>query len=181
MPESIPDLLIVTGMSGAGKSTVLDTLEDWGWEIVDNLPLDLIAGFTVLPRADGAPRAIGIDIRSRGFAPDALIDALDAMKDGIDRQILFLDCSTAELVRRFDETRRRHPLASDRPAEDGIWLERRTLQPLREAAQANGECLALREALGQTPGSAPGSTPGSTPGPTTDQTLDQTLDQGSGN
>ena len=144
MPESIPDLLIVTGMSGAGKSTVLDTLEDWGWEVVDNLPLDLIAGFTALHRADGAPRAIGIDIRSRGFAPDALIDALDAMGDGIDRQILFLDCSTAELVRRFDETRRRHPLASDRPAEDGIWLERRTLQPLREAAQALVDTSAMK-------------------------------------
>ncbi|WP_343347053.1 RNase adapter RapZ [Sphingomicrobium sp. XHP0239] len=134
-PDTIPDLLIVTGMSGAGKSTVLDTLEDWGWEIVDNLPLALIGDFARADETDQMPRAIGVDIRSRGFSPEALSERLDALDD-IDCQLLFLDCSSSELVRRFDETRRRHPLATDRPPEDGVWLERRLLKPVRQQADA---------------------------------------------
>ena len=131
-----PRLLLVTGMSGAGKSTVLDALEDMGWDIVDNLPADLLDAF-----AKGgsecriAPAAVGMDSRSRGFDPETLPGLIRAI-DGVEAQILYLDCSESELLRRYDETRRRHPLAPDRPAEDGIARERDLTSPLRQAADS---------------------------------------------
>ena len=129
-----PRLLLVTGMSGAGKSTVLDALEDMGWDTVDNLPADLLADFVHGPdQCRMAPVAIGMDVRSRGFDPANLPNRIAAI-EGVDPQLLFLDCSSPELLRRYDKTRRRHPLAPDRPAEDGIARERALLAPLREAA-----------------------------------------------
>ncbi len=129
-----PRLLLVTGMSGAGKSTVLDSLEDMGWDVVDNLPSDLLEAFVQGPgQCRAAPVAIGMDVRSRGFDPEALPGLIAAI-GGVEPEILFLDCASAELIRRFDKTRRRHPLAADRPAEDGIARERRILAPLRQAA-----------------------------------------------
>ena len=131
-----PRLLLVTGMSGAGKSTVLDALEDMGWDIVDNLPADLLGQFVHgTGECRTAPVAIGMDVRSRGFDPVSL-PGLIASIEGVEPQILFLDCSSAELIRRFDKTRRRHPLAPDRPAEDGIARERSFLAPLRRSADS---------------------------------------------
>ena len=131
-----PRLLLVTGMSGAGKSTVLDALEDMGWDVVDNLPADLLQGFV---QGQGlcrtASAAVGMDVRSRGFDPEALHGLIQSI-EGVQPEILYLDCSEAELVRRYDETRRRHPLAPDRPAEDGIAKERRITFPLRAAADS---------------------------------------------
>jgi RNase adapter protein RapZ len=131
-----PRLLLVTGMSGAGKSTVLDALEDMGWDTVDNLPADLLSDFV---HGGGqcrtVPVAIGMDVRSRGFDPRPLPRMIGSI-EGVEPEILFLDCSGAELMRRFDKTRRRHPLALDRPAEDGIARERKLLAPIREAADA---------------------------------------------
>lgn len=136
-----PDrILLVTGMSGAGKSTALKTLEDMGWEAVDNLPFALLARLldTRLPEgAEGSrPLALGIDSRTRGFAASAIIDRIKAMreKSGEDIATLFLDCAGAELERRYSETRRRHPLAPDRPASDGIARERELIAPLRRWA-----------------------------------------------
>jgi UPF0042 nucleotide-binding protein len=127
-------MLLVTGMSGAGKSSVLDALEDMGWDTVDNLPADLLDGFVQAgDQCRTAPVAIGMDVRSRGFDAETL-PALIASTKGVEPEILFLDCSTAELIRRFDKTRRRHPLALDRPAEDGIARERNILASLRRAA-----------------------------------------------
>jgi UPF0042 nucleotide-binding protein len=127
-------LLLVTGMSGAGKSTVLDTLEDMGWDIVDNLPADLLGDFVHgRDQCRTAPAAVGMDVRSRGFDAERLPQLIRSM-DGVEAEILYLDCSGAELMRRYDETRRRHPLAPDRPAEDGIARERRVTAPLRRAA-----------------------------------------------
>jgi UPF0042 nucleotide-binding protein len=131
-----PRLVLVTGMSGAGKSTVLDALEDMGWDTVDNLPADLLAGFVDAgDQCRTVPVAIGMDVRSRGFDPHSL-PGLIASTEGVESEILFLDCSSADLSRRFDKTRRRHPLAADRPAEDGIARERALLAPIRAAADS---------------------------------------------
>jgi UPF0042 nucleotide-binding protein len=129
-----PRLVLVTGMSGAGKSTVLDALEDMGWDIVDNLPADLLNEFVHgRDQCRTVPVAIGMDVRSRGFDPAKLPDLI-ASVEGVRPEILFLDCSSAALMVRFDKTRRRHPLAPDRPAEDGIARERSVLLPIRRAA-----------------------------------------------
>jgi UPF0042 nucleotide-binding protein len=134
--RSTPRLLLVTGTSGAGKSTVLDALEDMGWDIVDNLPADLLREFVHgSDQCRTAPVAIGMDVRSRGFDPKRLPGLINSI-DGVEPEILFLDCSTANLMRRFDKTRRRHPLAPDRPAEDGIARERALLEPLKRAADS---------------------------------------------
>ena len=133
--QKIPLLLLVTGMSGAGKSTVLDALEDMGWDCVDNLPSSLLKEFVQGERGArrNVPVAVGMDVRSRGFVPKTLPDLLAAI-DGVTPEILYLDCAGSELVRRYDETRRRHPLAPDRPAEDGIAKERASTAALREIA-----------------------------------------------
>ncbi|MDQ3075389.1 MAG: RNase adapter RapZ [Pseudomonadota bacterium] len=122
-------------MSGAGKSTVLDALEDMGWDCVDNLPSALLDDFVHGERAarQKMPVAVGMDVRSRGFDPKAL-PALLASIEGVTPEILYLDCAGTELIRRYDETRRRHPLAPDRPAEDGIARERGATGPLRRIA-----------------------------------------------
>ena len=131
-----PRVLLVTGMSGAGKSSVLDALEDMGWEVVDNLPTDLLEGFV---RGGNecrvVPAAIGMDVRSRGFDPSRLPAIMHSI-EGVQPEILYLDCAGRELMRRYDETRRLHPLAPDRPAEDGIARERRLTEPLRNAADS---------------------------------------------
>jgi UPF0042 nucleotide-binding protein len=131
-------ILLVTGMSGAGKSTALRTLEDIGWEVVDNLPLTLLHHLLSTPPSKGVakarrPLAIGVDTRTRDFHADKVIEQIKALANDHSFPIesLFLDCGGAELLRRYSETRRRHPLALDRPATDGIAEERELLAPLR--------------------------------------------------
>lgn len=141
MAQTRPNrILLVTGMSGAGKSTALKTLEDMGWEAVDNLPFSLLDRLLATRPPEGAsgarPLALGIDSRTRGFKAQAIIDRVKAMRDSESANIatLFLDCTGAELERRYSETRRRHPLAPDRPAADGIARERELIAPLRRWA-----------------------------------------------
>ena len=141
MTRSRPQrILLVTGMSGAGKSTTLKTLEDMGWEVVDNLPLILLNRLLATQEAEGAdgarPLALGIDSRTRGFDANAIVERIKAMQasNGPHVSTLFLDCLGSELERRYSETRRRHPLAPDRPAGDGIQRERELLAPLRRWA-----------------------------------------------
>jgi UPF0042 nucleotide-binding protein len=137
MPRQVRSrLLLVTGMSGAGKSTVLDALEDLGWDCVDNLPVDLIESFVDGGGSSRPARvAVGMDVRSRGFDPATVREKLDQI-DTVTAEILYLDCSGSELIRRYGETRRRHPLAPDRPAEDGIARERAVTAPLRSSADS---------------------------------------------
>lgn len=129
------DVLMVTGMAGAGRTTALKVLEDVGYEAVDNLPAKLLGA--VIRTGDKLERriAIGMDCRSRAFDPDAITAFLDQRgEDADDVRLLFLDCESEVLRRRFTETRRRHPLASDRPIMDGIARERLLMEPLRERA-----------------------------------------------
>ena len=141
MKRDPKDILLVTGLSGAGKSTVLRTLEDLGWEVVDNLPLLLLDRLLDTPLAEGAerasqPLALGIGARTRDFDPQRILKRIRKLRGdhGHDVGMLFLDCAGGELERRYSETRRRHPLALDRPASDGIARERELLAPLRERA-----------------------------------------------
>ena len=131
-------ILLVTGLSGAGKSTVLKTLEDLGWETVDNLPLSLLEPLLAMPPSTGAerkrPLAIGLDCRTRGFKAERLARQIGKIAEGHPVETLFLDCASAELLRRYSETRRRHPLAPDRPATDGIAEERELTEPLKRSA-----------------------------------------------
>lgn len=133
MTDDAPPVLIVTGMSGAGKSTALKALEDLGWEAVDNLPLSLLP--TLLGAPVERPLALGLDTRTRAFDAAAIAGQVaDRRRTGQGIRILFLDCAGHELVKRFSETRRRHPLAGDRPAGDGVARERELLAELRRAA-----------------------------------------------
>ena len=132
-------LVLVTGMSGAGKSTALKILEDLGYEAIDNLPLSLLSDL-VRERDDGSREgalALGVDSRTRGFDPGDIERYLGPLlgargPDAI--ALLFLDCETGVLRRRFSETRRPHPLAHDRPVDEGIRSERALLGWLREQA-----------------------------------------------
>ncbi|MGD9811288.1 MAG: RNase adapter RapZ [Sphingobium sp.] len=160
-------VLLVSGMSGAGKSTTLRTLEDLGWEVVDNLPLMLLERLMAAPPTpDSAdkdrPLAIGIDTRTRGFDAGAIVQRIKTLRDehGWDIDTLYLDCAGAELERRYAETRRRHPLAQDRPAADGIAREREITEPLRRwagqvidstAMSANDLQQEVRERYGRDP------------------------------
>ena len=136
------EILLVTGLSGAGKSTVLKTLEDLGWEVVDNLPLVLLERLLSAAAPQGAPSgvarplALGIGARTRDFEPARIVERIKALRQahGHDIGTLYLDCAGSELERRYTETRRRHPMALDRPASDGIARERELMDPLRSFA-----------------------------------------------
>ena len=129
-------LVLVTGLSGAGHTSCLHLLEDLGYEAVDNLPLSLVEVLAWAEVALERPLALGIDIRSRGFSVASFLELVDRLNNeaGIKNQMIFLDCDDAILLRRFTETRRRHPLAVDRPVSEGIRLERILIETLRTQA-----------------------------------------------
>ena len=127
--------VIVTGMSGAGKSSVLKMLEDTGFFCVDNLPIKLVKKFVeLIMQGNNDKVALGLDIRS-GQSLDELDSVLkDTRTAGYPYEILFLDCSTEVLVKRYKETRRLHPLSQEGRVDKGIELERERLDFLRKKA-----------------------------------------------
>ncbi len=135
--ESKLKLIVVTGLSGSGKSTAIHVLEDLGFYCVDNLPVALIQRFLELwdRAAEGIDRvALGIDLRERTMAEE-LPRVLDELQgSGYSIQVVFLDAADEILVRRFSETRRPHPLAPTGAPAEGIRFEREKLAPLRERA-----------------------------------------------
>lgn len=163
-------VVLVTGMSGAGRTATLKVLEDLGYEAVDNLPLSMLDRLIDLPRQSNLlggerPLAIGIDLRTRDFAVELVIEEVEQLASKGNRAVtsIFVDCDDAVLVRRYTETRRRHPLDADRPLPDTIKLERSLLARLRsradlivdttESALAElKEIVAARFALDRSPG-----------------------------
>jgi UPF0042 nucleotide-binding protein len=126
-------IVLVTGLSGAGKLSILRVLEDLGFETVDNPPLDTLV--TLATRAD-KNLAIGVDARSRGFAADAVLEALQQLRQhaNLVPSLVFATASEEALLRRYSETRRRHPLAQSGAIAEGIALERQLTAPLARAA-----------------------------------------------
>ncbi|MRG58513.1 RNase adapter RapZ [Agromyces sp. CFH 90414] len=128
------EMLIVTGMSGAGRSTVANALEDLGWYVVDNLPPQMLRPLVELVERAGAtlPRiAAVVDVRGRDFFAE-LQDIIQALRTGVSVRVVFLDATDAALVRRFESVRRPHPLQGDGTILDGITAERTRLQAVRE-------------------------------------------------
>lgn len=128
-------LLLITGASGAGRSTAIHALEDLGYETIDNLPLTLIPRLLDGPPL-GRPMALGLDVRNRDFNATALIELIDRLTRDprVAPEVLYLDCAPDELIRRYSQTRRRHPLAPDGTPSDGILREIDLLAPIRDRA-----------------------------------------------
>jgi UPF0042 nucleotide-binding protein len=129
------ELLILTGMSGAGRSTVAHSLEDLGWYVVDNLPPSLLPALAKQSSDGELPAlAVVVDVRGGKFFDDLNAALANLKNDGIAFRLLFLDASDQSLVARFESTRRPHPLQSGDRISDGIDRERAKLHELRESA-----------------------------------------------
>ena len=136
--EKTIQLVIVTGMSGAGKTVAIQSFEDMGYFTIDNMPPALLPKFIELIQLsmDNNKLALVVDMRSRSFFAEirSILDELENHEE-IDFKILFLDATDSELVARYKETRRSHPLAADGRVLDGITLERELLAPLKNMSQ----------------------------------------------
>jgi UPF0042 nucleotide-binding protein len=128
-------VVLVTGPSGAGRSTAINVLEDLGFEAIDNLPLSLLPRLLEGP-PPLRPLALGIDVRNRDFSTAGLLDAIDGVSrhPALTSDVLFLDARSEVLLRRYSETRRRHPLAPAETPESGIERELDLLGPVRDRA-----------------------------------------------
>ena len=133
----IPDIVIVTGMSGAGRSTAAKSLEDLDWFVVDNLPPGLLATMADLGGRvkDAVPRiAVVVDVRSRAFTEDLHSAIAELEARGVHPRVVFLEAGDADLVRRFESVRRPHPLQGDGRLVDGIARERELVREVRAEA-----------------------------------------------
>ncbi len=129
MPEKKKQPLLITGLSGAGISSVLKSLEDLGFEVFDNFPISLLDPLLDETK-DKSKLAIGIDARSRGFSAQSILNACEK----IDARLVFITCDQDVLLQRFSETRRLHPKALDKPIISGIKEEQAMLNPLAQKA-----------------------------------------------
>jgi len=141
--------VVVTGLSGAGRVTALQALDDMGYVAVDNVPLpllgDLMRSTTGNPGEMAAPLAFGVDTRTFGFDPHDLVRRVQSLRgrDDLAARLLFLDCDSETLQRRYTESRRPHPLAPDRPLVDAIAEERRQIGWVRDSADVVIDTSAL--------------------------------------
>ena len=159
-------LILVTGVAGAGKTSALAALADHGFETTDNPPislLDAIMDDYAVNGPEQAQVAIGVDERSRGFTTERCANAIAGLRarPDLDVSLLFLECSDETLLRRFKETRRRHPMAGDASVEAAMVLERTMLEPIREQADASIDTsdlslTDLRREIGQRFGASEG-------------------------
>ncbi|APZ53379.1 RNase adapter RapZ [Salipiger abyssi] len=135
-PTGSQRVVLVTGPSGAGRSTAINALEDFGYEAIDNIPLSLIPRLLLEGGALARPVALGIDIRNRDFSVQRLIDLHRKLsaEPTLEAQLLYLDCAPSVLARRYSETRRRHPMAPDESYTQGIARELELLEDARTAA-----------------------------------------------
>ncbi|MBE1236460.1 RNase adapter RapZ [Phaeovibrio sulfidiphilus] len=129
-------IVLVTGLSGAGRSSALHALEDMGYEAIDNLPLEFLDPLVEHSQDNPRPLAVGIDCRTRNFDPAALIARLDSLEatPGINARMIYIEADDEAIIKRYAETRRRHPLSRGAPLAECIALERRLLRPLRDRA-----------------------------------------------
>ena len=133
MSENVAHIIIVTGMSGAGRSTAGNALEDAGWRVIDNLPSLLLPSLVDLAVADGGPMnrlAVVIDVRG-GDSVEELAPIIESLRRRATVRVLFLDATDAELIKRFESVRRPHPLQEKGTLIDGIQRERARLETLR--------------------------------------------------
>jgi UPF0042 nucleotide-binding protein len=137
------EVIVITGMSGAGRSTVAHTMEDLGWYVVDNLPPALLASLCELVGATTPKIAVVIDVRGREFFGDLSSALSEVAEIGVSRQVLFVDASDEALVRRFESTRRPHPLQGNDRIVDGIAKERDRLREVRSMADVLIDSSAL--------------------------------------
>ena len=128
------EILVISGMSGAGRSTIAHRLEDLGWYVVDNLPPALLGNLIELVSSSVKKVAVVIDVRGRAFFDDLTKSLADLADLGISRKILFVDAADDSLVRRFESTRRPHPLQGADRILDGIAKERERLREVRDSA-----------------------------------------------
>lgn len=132
--KSDTEILVISGMSGAGKSTIAHTLEDLGWYVVDNLPPALLENLIDLVNVSMKRIAVVIDVRGRAFFNDLKQSLVHLADQGVSRKILFIDASDEVLVRRFETTRRPHPLQGADRILDGITKERQRLREVKDSA-----------------------------------------------
>ena len=128
-------LILVSGPAGAGRTTAIRSLEDLGFEAIDNLPLDLVES-VLKPKKASEKIAIGLDTRGRDFSVEGLLGLLNSLSrlEFVDFELLYLSCTREVLLRRYSETRRRHPLADGKSPNEGIEKELILLEPIRHKA-----------------------------------------------
>jgi UPF0042 nucleotide-binding protein len=144
------DVVLVTGLSGAGRGTAAKVLEDLGWYVADNLPPELITRMVDLGLAAGSritELAVVMDVRSRGFTGDLVSVRNELSTRGIAPRVLFMDASDDMLIRRYEQNRRSHPLQGEQTLAEGITAERDMLAPVRAAADLviDTSTLSVRE------------------------------------